>query len=94
MNGMSMLKRVVGIGVAACCMSSVSPLAAANADSSAASYSATITANPAAAVVSQDALLVNLLPQVPTRVLRPVVGLWGLTTGGAPSSMCRRFAGL
>ncbi len=71
----------------------MSPLATANADSYAASYSATVTANPTTAAVSPDAMLVKLFPQEPirvlpqeptrmfpldpTRALRPVIGLWG-----------------
>jgi hypothetical protein len=56
MNGMSILKRVVGVAVAAICMAALSPLATANADTYASSYSAVITANPTAAGISQAVL--------------------------------------
>ena len=84
MNAMSIVKRVVAVGITTCCMAALSPLATANA-SSYAGYSTVITANPTAAAVSQGDLLVNLLPQEPsrmfpqdpTRVRPPVIGLWG-----------------
>ena len=58
MNAMSIVKRVVAVGITTCCMAALSPLATANA-SSYAGYSTVITANPTAAAVSQGDLLVQ-----------------------------------